>query len=124
MKSNKFWIILLGGVVITSIITMFLLSRVPAGYAHIYQDGKLTETVNLSGVSEPYMFSAASGFGVNLIDVEPGRIRVLEASCPDGLCVRQGWVSSGFVPIVCLPNRLVITFEGGHSDNGVDAVVG
>ena len=30
------------------------------------------------------------------------------ASCPDGLCVHQGAISDGLLPIVCLPNKVQI----------------
>ena len=59
--------------------------------------------------------------GSNTIQVEPGRIRVLEADCPDQVCVRQGWISDEVTPIVCLPHRLVIQVSGG-TDAGVDAL--
>ena len=124
MKSNRFWIIILSGVVIISAITAFLLSRTPASYARVYSDGELTATVNLADVPESYMFYATGTHGNNIISVEQGRIRVFAASCPDLICVRQGWVSNGLVPIVCLPNRLVITLDDGNNDKGVDAVVG
>ena len=60
----------------------------------------------------------------NVIAVEQGRIRMLSADCPDGSCVRQGWISGGIFPIVCLPNRVVITLEHGDNRSNVDAVVG
>ena len=127
LKSNKFWLTVLGGTVVVSVIVALLLgqapmSRTPAGSANIYQDGLLTESVNLAAVKETYTIDIMGNSGFNKLEVESGRIRVLEADCPDGICKRQGWVSGGMIPIVCLPHRLVITFEGGTS--GVDAVVG
>ena len=46
--------------------------------------------------------------GSNTILVEQGRIRVIEANCPDQVCVRQGAISGGYVPIACVPHGLVI----------------
>ena len=51
--------------------------------------------------------------------VEPGRIRVESADCPDKVCVNQGYISDGTVPIACLPHKLIIRIEGG--DSGLDA---
>jgi len=110
--------------VIISAIATFLLSRTPADYARIYLNGELTVTINLTDVPESYMFNVTGTTGRNLISVEQGRIRVYGANCPDLICVRQGWASSGLVPIVCLPNRLVITLDGGNNNMSVDAVVG
>ena len=127
LKSNKFWLLVLGGIVVVSVIAALLLGQAPmshasAGSAFIYQNSLLTESVNLVSVKEPYTIDILGNNGFNKLEVENGRIRVLEADCPDGICKRQGWVSGGLIPIVCLPHRLVITFEGGIS--GVDAVVG
>jgi len=107
-----------------SAITAFLLSRTPVAYARIYQDGELTVTVNLTDVPDAYMFGTTGTYGKNVINVDKGRIRIISADCPDWICVRQGWVSSGLVPIVCLPNRLVIILDDGSGNIGVDAVVG
>ena len=52
--------------------------------------------------------SEGSDGGVNRIEVEPGRLRVAAADCPDRICVSQGWLSDQSVPIVCLPHRLII----------------
>ena len=122
MKSNKFWLVVLGVAVLVSAVTALLLGRAPVSYAHIYHNSVLTDSVNLAAVTESFAIVVESADGFNMIDVERGRIRVSRADCPDGICVRQGWVSSGVIPLVCLPNRLVIMLEGAGAD--VDAVVG
>ena len=48
--------------------------------------------------------------------VEPGAISVTEADCPDGICVRQGKLTTAGVPIVCMPHRLVIEIYGDAID--------
>jgi hypothetical protein len=123
LRSNKFWIIVLGGVVIVSIAATLALGRVSADTAHIYQNGALIESLDLSSVAAPYTFTVESALGANVIMVERGRIRISEADCPDMSCVRQGWVSGGTTPIVCLPHRLVIR-PGGNGPVDVDAVTG
>jgi hypothetical protein len=127
--TNRFWIFILGGVVfVASVAAMFLWSA-PAAYARIYKDGVLTEVINLAAVTEPFGLlieadsSDNTSHGYNYLEIEHGRVRVSRADCPDGICVRQGWVNGGLIPIVCLPNRLVVTFDGG-SGLDVDAVAG
>jgi len=114
---------MLGGVVMVSAITALLLTRVPMSYAHIYKAGELTEVVNLSMVTEPYSIVVHDDLGLNVVEVEPGRVSISKSDCRDGICVRQGWISGGVVPIVCLPNQVIITLDGGD-DFDVDAVVG
>ena len=122
MRSNRFWLLVLGAVVIVSAITALLFWQESASYAHIYKHGVLTETVSLNAVTQPFTLTFEDSLGTNVVEVERGRIRMLQADCPDRTCVRQGWASGIATPIVCLPHRLVITFEGGSAD--IDAVVG
>lgn len=64
--------------------------------------------------------TAEDGTLLNRISVEPGRIRVEHANCPDQVCVNQGWIQDSALPIVCLPNKLIIEITGGEED--ADAV--
>ena len=123
MKSNKFWFAVLGAILIVSAAATLMLRQAPATLALVYSDGKLVERLDLSLVSEPHNITVVSGSGVNVISVENGRIRISDANCPDSSCIRQGWISGGVTPIVCLPHRLVIKLEGGGTQD-VDAVVG
>ena len=123
MKSNRFWILLLCGILIVSGITMFTLNQYRTEWAFVYQDGILIERFDLASLSEPESLMIEYGLGVNYITAEPGRIRVSDANCPDGFCIRQGWVSGGLVPIVCLPHRLIISFDDDFSQD-FDAVTG
>lgn len=132
--SNKFWIAMTGGLLIISVIAALALGRVPARQARVYQNGVLIRSISLSEVGEPYTFNVDCESGVNTVSVERGRICVSDANCHDGYCVRQGWMSGGAAPIVCLPHGLVITLDGGGGDGNdggrrpdgtdVDAVVG
>lgn len=61
--------------------------------------------------------------GSNLLVIRDGEAAVVEADCPDLLCVRQGKIRYRGQTIICLPNRLSVTIEGGE-ESGLDAVVG
>ena len=77
--------------------------------ADIYQDGNLIESISLSDVEEPYTFTVTGDLGcMNEIEVRPGSIGIITASCPDKICVNQGFIDSSLLPITCLPNHLVI----------------
>lgn len=123
--STKTWVLLLAGlaaVCLGAIAAMELLSP-PAVTAEIFQDGELIRTVDLTHVVQPYSFSLTSpDGGSNTVEVEQGRIRVSQADCPDQVCVRQGWVSDGVVPVVCLPHQLVIQIKGEAGE--LDAATG
>ena len=87
-----------------------------AGSAHIDQYGELLEEVRLHQGAGSYTIPLSGEDGSeNLVEVEPGRIRVVSANCPDQVCVRQGWISDASVPVVCLPHQVVIEITGGES---------
>jgi len=91
--------------------------------ARIVLDGEVVEEIDLTRVETPYSFPVESGTGgENTILVEPGRIRVSQADCPDQICVEQGPISDGTVPIVCLPHKLIVEIVGGGEE--LDAAAG
>ena len=124
MKTQKFWLFLVGAVLLVSTVAGMLVFRggTGAATAFIYRDGECIRTIALDDVNKPFSFTVEWEDGCNVIEVERGRIRVAEADCPDQVCVRQGWISNSVVPIACLPHRLVIWLES--ADSGVDGVAG
>ncbi len=111
MLKTRTWIILIAALATVLIVlsVLFLTSRSAGTTAQIILDGEVIREIDLSRVKEPYSFTVEDGAGgTNLVQVEPGRICVSEANCPDRICVSQGWLSDQTVPIVCLPHRLII----------------
>lgn len=94
-------------------------TRRAGGAAVVTVDGVAVDTLPLG---ENGRFPIDTGAGQNLVEVSDGRVRVAEADCPDGLCVRSGWARYAGESIVCLPHKLVVTVEGGRP--GPDAVTG
>ena len=84
--------------------------------ARITRDGVLLEEIERDKVTGPYSFTLKDGSGTNTVLVEKGRIRISEADCPDQICVNQGYISDGTVPIVCLPHKLIIEITGAEGD--------
>lgn len=81
----------------------------PVLYADIYQSGELLQTIRLDTVTDEYTFEVPGENGAsNTVCVRPGTIAIVSASCPDQICVHQGFINSSLLPITCLPNRLVI----------------
>ncbi len=125
-KSSRFWAIVLAVLVVLAAIAGLLVWCLGQGgtVAHVYLDGELVRSIDLAQVEEGYTFTVESSAGTNTIQVEPGRIRVSHADCPDQVCVGQGWISTSAAPIVCLPHRLVIEITGGGGQEDLDAVTG
>jgi hypothetical protein len=49
------------------------------------------------------------GDAQNIIEIKGGKAYMLEASCPDQLCVDQNKISFDKESIICLPNKVVLT---------------
>ena len=118
---TRTWILILAGVflLLAGIALWQHSGTKKAARAEIWVDGELRESVDLT---VERTFLVESGRGWNRVAVKDGKISVLEASCPDGDCVRCGAKNSG-APIVCLPNRLSIRFTEADDGDGVDGVV-
>ena len=58
--------------------------------------------------------------GTNILVIEDGATYMLEADCPDHICVSQGKVRYTGQCITCLPNKLTVTVYG--TDQGVELV--
>ena len=93
MKTQKFWLFLVGALLLVSAAASVLIfrGRAEASAARIYQDGECIRTIELDRVDAPFSFTVEWEGGYNLIEVERGRIRVAEADCPDPVCVRAGF---------------------------------
>lgn len=87
---------------------------------NIVQDGKVLYTFDLAVTQDQTLEIEYEG-RINTVQIEDGRIRMLEAECPDKTCVHMGWLDSKAMPIVCLPNHLSIEFADSEDD--VDAVI-
>ena len=64
-------------------------------------------------------FYAING-GTNTIEISDCRVRMLEADCPNHLCMHQGWIRFEGQSIVCLPNKVTVIVRG--TGDGFDFV--
>lgn len=103
--------------IIGSCLTMF---SPPKNTVSIKRDGATLYTFDLNN-TEDSVIEIPYGNSSNTVEIKDGKIRVQSAGCPDKTCVNMGWLSSSGMPIVCLPNHLVIEFADS-GDGGIDAV--
>lgn len=125
--SNRFWLFLLGGVLLISLAVSayFFLREGSGSEAVIVLDGQEIQRIDLSKVKEPYTFPLTGVSGLtNTVEVAPGKVRIQSANCPDQTCVHQGWIESSAGLLVCLPNSLVIGVSEGDGSALIDGVVG
>lgn len=133
-KSNLFWIGILAAVLLISAAWIGfryyqrvkqLENAVTGPIAVIYLDGRMVDAIDLSKVKESYTLTYEGSSGnTNNVEVAPGQIRVHDATCPDQICVGQGWLDqASLIPIACLPNSLMI-YVSTPEDLGLDTIAG
>ena len=108
MKQNRIWLLILAGIALLSLAAMLFLSmsHKQGDRVEILQNGVLIETLPLNQNAERRISGENGGY--NIVRIQDGEVSVVEASCPDQVCVRHGAIKQTADPIVCLPNRLVV----------------
>lgn len=113
MKVKVILLLLLGAVAASAAWLLFRDGGTPSPTARISRDGVLLQEINLDQVDAPWSIVLEDESGRNTVTVEKGRICISAADCPDQICVKQGWISGGTAPIVCLPHKLMIEIVNG-----------
>lgn len=85
-------------------------------------DGKIVYTKSFS--KEVTIKTITSKYGTNTIEIGDGYVRVISASCPNQLDVKQGSITNVGESIICLPNHLLITIDGESEENYPDVISG
>ena len=73
--------------------------------------------VNAAGVKYEYSvsqngtYTVAGELGPTTFEIKDGRVRITDSPCPNKTCISQGWHN----PLVCLPNKVMISVEGATS---------
>lgn len=76
------------------------------GTAVVKVDGKIEGTYPLNEDREVKINN-----GSNILQIRNGKAKMIEADCPDQLCVKQKAVSASRENIICLPNRVIVEVE-------------
>jgi len=91
------------------------LGRQTAGIVKVTVDGELFGTYSLKKEHEIEINDT------NRLIIKDGQVDMIEADCPDQICVDHKTISRNKETIVCLPNKVVVEIVGGK-DTEIDAV--
>lgn len=83
-------------------------------------DGKVVYSEPLS-VDKDMDIAGYAG-GHNFIRVQGSKVKMLDADCPDKVCVHTGTIDKVGQTIVCLPHKLVVEISGSNSSD-LDSIV-
>ena len=78
-------------------------------HAVIKIDGLIIHELDLT---EEKIFVLEAGGGKNILEIKNGAIRVLEADCPNKICIRCGAIKNVGETIACVPHKLLIEIAG------------
>jgi hypothetical protein len=81
-------------------------------YVELFENGKLYEKVLVKDNAFKKTIKVTNKFGTNIVQIENGGARMLDADCPDKICVKEGFKDKNGQTIVCLPNRFVVEIKG------------
>lgn len=93
--------------------TFFLKSD--GGIVQVYVDGALKESFSLNEEKD-ILIEGYQG-GMNRLVIHNGKASIVEADCPDHLCVKQAAIYRNGESIICLPHRIVIQITDDKDDN-------
>lgn len=90
-------------------VCVYLLGKPTGTWVEIVQNEEVVYRIDLEAADDR-IFTIEYEGRKNTIEIKEGKICVKEAECHDHTCVKMGVLYSKALPIVCLPNRLVIRF--------------
>ena len=102
-------LILIGVLMIFSLTPLAIAFDSGKNFALIKVDGVIIHELDLT---EEKTFTIETGGGKNILEIKNGAIRVLEADCPDKICVKRGAIKNSNETIACVPHKLLIEIEG------------
>ena len=94
---------------VSLILSFFILRPSEKRRVEIVQEDAVINTIDLDHAQNQEFTIHYKGSS-NTIHIEDGEIWVSDAECPDHTCMKMGKLYSERLPIVCLPNRLIIRF--------------
>lgn len=102
------------------ILINFVLKK-DASYVELSVNGALVNTFSLS---EDGVYQVFNKDKTNNFEIKDGNVRMIEADCPDGTCMRQGKISKHNETIVCLPHKVILrAVNKSDTKDSLDTVV-
>jgi hypothetical protein len=83
----------------------------PAERVVIRLDGHIVAEYPLNGARR---VDIAGPLGTTVVEIQPGRARVLADPGPRQYCVRQGWLTRANAIAICAPNHVSVGLAGGQ----------
>jgi hypothetical protein len=114
------WLLLLVSAALVAVSYPLLWRGGVADRAIVKRDGQLVTELALN---VPRRFEVEGAIGTTVIEVQPGRARVLSDPGPRQYCVQQGWLTRVNAVAICAPNHVTLQLGGrGGANAGYDSI--
>ncbi len=120
-RNDGIFIGVLATICVIVFIVFSVMHRSQGSIIVITRNGELYGTYNLSQ-NQTIEIENMDHEVTNTLQIKDGVAKMIEADCPDKLCMHQKAISVSKENIVCLPNRIVVTVEADHNE-GLDGFV-
>ena len=111
------WALLVISAVGVAVLYPLLWQGGTAERAVVRRDGKVIAEFALTKSKQ---FEVQGELGVTVIEVQPGRARVLSDPGPRQYCVKQGWLMRANAVAICAPSHISLSMVG--KEPGYDSV--
>lgn len=91
--------------------------------AVVRRDSEELLTVNLSEISEPYIYCIGDDFNVK-IEFKHNSAGIIYSDCSDQICVNTGELHNAGQSAVCLPARISLEIRNLEEEEALDGVTG
>ncbi|MBD7915153.1 NusG domain II-containing protein [Clostridium sp. Sa3CUN1] len=81
-------------------------------YAEITVAGKLYKRVPLSVHTGEEIIEVNTKWGTNIVEVKDNKIGIIDADCPDKVCMNPAYIEKAGESLVCLPHKVMIEIKG------------
>ena len=122
MKKKDFILIFVVLIVIVSTFGINYFVNTKSGEnIEIYVDNKLYKTYS---IDDEEKLKIESEDGYNIVKIHDHGVEIIEATCPDKVCVNSGFITKPSESIVCLPNKvhIKITTHNDNNENKEDVI--
>jgi len=107
------------------IIALIIISLIPQGvmfitnsdkhgniYVEVYSEGELYKKLPLSKDSRNISFTIDNELGENVIEINNGKVKIIDADCHEEICVKAHAISKPGESLICLPHKVVVRIIG------------
>lgn len=122
IKKYKKDIILISIILLLAIALLFIykINTTKGNSVEVSIDGKIVYTLPLS---ENITKTISSKLGENILIINNGYVKIIEADCPDKLCINQKSISNVGETIICLPHKLIIKIKNDKNiESDLDSI--